>query len=117
MILVAQLVREAKRQPEKQRELKLREKEAVRSSQAVESVASRMLECSIPIEKAAKVQMEVKLLHHVDLSLPKIHTVLKNELGLGYRMAKKVPIKSNFERFLCATTSVRPQYDVAPERQ
>ena len=100
MILVAQLVREAKKQPEKQRELKLREKEAARSSQAVESVASKMLECSIPIENAAKVQMEVKRLHHVDLSVPKVGSVLKSELGLGYRVAKKVPIQVNSERCL-----------------
>ena len=65
-----------------------------------------MLECSIPIEKAAKVQMEVKRLHHVELSLPKVRTVLKSELGLGYRMAKKVPIQSNSERCLV----LRQQY-------
>ena len=36
MILVAQLVREAMKQPEKQRELKLREKETDRRSQIIE---------------------------------------------------------------------------------
>jgi hypothetical protein len=36
MILVSQLVREAMKQPEKQRELKLREKETDRRSQIIE---------------------------------------------------------------------------------
>jgi len=67
-----------------------------------------MLERSIPIEKAGKVQMEVKRLHDVELSLPKIRAALKMELGLGYRMAKKVPIQSNSERCLI----LRQQYAI-----
>ncbi len=59
-----------------------------------------MLEHSIPIERAAKVQLEVKKLHDIGISLPKVRETLKMELGLGYRTAKKVPIQGNSERCL-----------------
>jgi len=65
-----------------------------------------MLERSIPIANAAKIQKEVNHLHNVELSLPKVRWALKKELGLGYRIAKKVPIQCNSERCLV----LRQQY-------
>ena len=59
-----------------------------------------MLERSIPIVNAAKIQTEAKRIHNVELSLPKVRGILKTELGLGYRMAKKVPVQCNSERCL-----------------
>ena len=65
-----------------------------------------MLERSIPIVNAAKIQTEAKRLHNVELSLPKVRESLKTELGLGYRRAKKVPVQCNSERCLV----LRQQY-------
>ena len=87
-ILVRQLVKEAEKKPEKLRSLKQREKELERASQAVERVAAGMLERSIPIENAVKVQRQAKQYHDVEISVPKVRAVFKKELGLGYRMAK-----------------------------
>ena len=51
-----------------------------------------MLERSIPIDNAMKVKQQAKQYHDVEISVPKVRTVLKKELGLGYRRARQVPI-------------------------
>ena len=48
------------------------EKDNQHTYNAVEQVATSLLERSIPIEKAAKVQKDVKELHNVDVSITKI---------------------------------------------
>lgn len=58
--LVSRLVEESKKQPEKLRETKLKEKNAQKAQESVTRVVSYMLERSIPIEKAATVQRNVK---------------------------------------------------------
>jgi len=51
--LVSRLIQESKKQPEKQRCLKQREKDAIRDKRLVHKVAADMLKKSIPIDKAA----------------------------------------------------------------
>ena len=51
-----------------------------------------MLEKSIPIVKAAQIKEQLKEKNNVDISKQKICKILKNEMGLRYRRAKKVPI-------------------------
>ena len=106
--LVSNLVTEARKRPEKLRALKQREKDVQIRHRAIEQVASELLEHSIPIDKAGKVQNQVKRRYDIDLSLPQVRTSLKQELGLGYRMAKKVPIQGNSERCLV----LRQQYSI-----
>ena len=67
-----------------------------------------MLERSIPIDNAMKVQQQAKQYHDVEISVPKVRTVLKKELGLGYRRARQVPIQGNSERCLV----LRQQYSL-----
>ncbi len=108
MILVSSLVTEARKQPEKLRVLKQKEKELGRASRAVERVAAGMLERSIPIDNAMKVQRQAEQYHAVEISVPKVRTMLKKELGLGYRRARQVPIQGNSERCLV----LRQQYSL-----
>ena len=67
-----------------------------------------MLERSIPIDNAMKVKQQAKQYHDVEISVPKVRTVLKKELGLGYRRARQVPIQGNSERCLV----LRQQYSL-----
>ena len=51
-----------------------------------------MLENSIPIHEASVVQKAVKDSHDIDIDLHNVRHILKKDLGLSYRIAKKVPI-------------------------
>ena len=90
--LFSKLVNEVKKQPQKLRDLKQKEKEVQASQAAVNSLASTMLEKSIPIVKAAQVKEQLKEKHDIEISNPKVCQTLKHEMGLRYRRVKKVPI-------------------------
>ena len=47
--------------------------------------ASSMLSKSIPIINAAKLQIQVKKVNELDLSLYQVRKVLRNDLGMTYR--------------------------------
>ena len=59
-----------------------------------------MLERFVPIQKAADVKKQVKLNHEIEVGTNDIRKILKQELGLKYRVAKTVPIQSNDARCL-----------------
>ena len=65
-----------------------------------------MLENSIPIPNAESIVIRVN--EHTDLEVKhsEVRSVLRTDLGLGYRMVKKVPVQSNSERCLV----LRQQY-------
>ncbi len=65
-----------------------------------------MLKGSVPIQKADSIVIRVN--EHTDLEVKheEVRSVLRADLGLGYRIAKKVPIQSNSERCLV----LRQQY-------
>jgi len=46
------------------------------------------------------VQQSIKNSHNLDVDLLKVKHIMKKDLGLSYRIAKKVPIQSNSERCL-----------------
>ena len=64
-----------------------------------------MLKGSVPIQNADTIVIRVN--EHTDLEVKheEVRSVLRKDLGLGYRIAKKVPIQSNTER--CRATCVR----------
>ena len=107
--LVSKLFVEARKQPEKLREKKAAEKRRLQALQATESVASGMLVRDRAIRTSQQVQHEVKAQHQVELSQAVIRSVLRKQLGLGYRMAQRVPIHANTERCLV----LRQQYALA----
>ncbi len=65
-----------------------------------------MLKGSVPIQNADTIVIRVN--EHTDLEVKhdEVRSVLRKDLGLGYRIAKKVPIQSNTERCLV----LRQQY-------
>ena len=72
----------------------------------VKKVVTGMLENSITIVKADMVVEQVRKRENVEVTADQVKTVMKDELGLGYRMAKKVPVQANEMRCLV----LRQQY-------
>ena len=68
--------------------------------EAIKAAAEEMLHGSVPIQKADSIVIRVN--EHTDLEVQhsEVRSVLRDDLGLGYRIAKKVPIQSNLERCL-----------------
>ena len=75
----------------------------------VKKVVTGMLENSITIVKADMVVEQVRKRENVEVTADQVKTVMKDELGLGYRMAKKVPVQANEMRCLV----LRQQYAMA----
>ena len=75
----------------------------------VKKVVTDMLENSITIVKADMVVEQVRKRENVEVTADQVKTVMKDELGLGYRMAKKVPVQANEMRCLV----LRQQYAMA----
>ena len=48
----------------------------------------------------------VQLKEHLSLSVMQVKTIMKDDLGLGYRLTRKVPVQGNSERCLV----LRQQY-------
>ncbi len=38
---------------------------------------------------------QVRKMEHVEVTADQVKPVMKDELGIGYRMAKKVPVQAN----------------------
>ena len=75
----------------------------------VKKVVTGMLENSITIVKADMVVEQVRKRENVEVTADQVKIVMKDELGLGYRMAKKVPVQANEMRCLV----LRQQYAMA----
>ena len=54
-----------------------------------------MMSRTNPIEKAQQVKEQVKERHDIDVELQRIRTIMKKDLGLTYRIARKIPIQAN----------------------
>ncbi len=107
--LVGRLVKESVSQPEKQEQLVAKKQQEKQAREAIKAAVEEMLEGSVPIQKADMIVLRVN--EHTDLEVrhEEVRSVLRNDLGLGYRIAKKVPIQSNSERCLV----LRQQYALA----
>ena len=75
----------------------------------IKKVVTGMLENSITIVKADTVVEQVRKKENVEVTAHQVKTVMKDELGLGYRLAKKVPVQANEMRCLV----LRQQYAMA----
>ena len=107
--LVSKLVVEAQRDPEKNEIFKIKEEEHKKIKDVVKKVVTGMLENSITIVKADMVVEQVRKKENVEVTADQVKTVMKDELGLGYRVAKKVPVQANEMRCLV----LRQQYAIA----
>ena len=69
-------------------------------------MVTHLLSNSVPIVKADMVVQQVQELHYVDIKVQQVRDIMKDELGLGYRLTRKVPVQGNSERCLV----LRQQY-------
>ena len=78
--------------PERLKQLEKTRERKTRARAAIKAEAEKMLEKSIPIPNSNSIVIRVN--EHTDLEVKKeeVRSVLRTDLGLGYRMAKKVPI-------------------------
>ena len=54
----------------------------------------------VPILKAETVAQLVREQEDVEITLEQVKTIMKDELGLGYRLTRRIPVQSNSERCL-----------------
>ena len=54
-----------------------------------------MLNNSVPIMKAEMVVEQVLMKHEIEVKVQQVREVMKDEMGLGYRLTRKVPIQGN----------------------
>ena len=90
--LVSKLVQEAQRNPEKTVEMKLKEEECAKTTEVIMSVVSGMLAKNIPIVNAKKVVEAARAKEGMTVTVYQVKTVMKDVMGLRYRMSKKVPV-------------------------
>ena len=68
--------------------------------QAITKVVNRMLENNIPLVRAELVVAMVKVQEDVAVTAEQVKKVMKDELGLAYRMTRKIPVQANHKRCL-----------------
>ena len=69
-------------------------------------MVSDLLSESVPIVKAEEVASLVEQKEELIVTKEQVKSIMKDELGMGYRMARAVPSQSNEERCLL----LRQQY-------
>jgi|FLMP01.2.fsa_nt_emb transposase len=59
-----------------------------------------MLENSVSIVNAEMVVKQVRRKEDIEVTIKQVKTIMTDELGLGYRLARKVPVQANEARCL-----------------
>ena len=72
--------------------MKLKEKESAKTTEVIKSVVAEMLEKNVPIVNAKKVVEAAYAKEGMTVTVYQVKTVMKDVMGLGYRMSKKVPV-------------------------
>ena len=70
----------------------MKEKERNKMSDAIKRVVNDMLDKNVPIINADKVVKATREKENIMVTSHQVKTVMKDEMGLGYRLAKKVPV-------------------------
>ena len=70
----------------------MKEKERNKLSEAIKRVVNDMLDKNVPIINADKVVKATREKENIMVTIHQVKTVMKDEMGLGYRLAKKVPV-------------------------
>ena len=78
-------------------------------TEAIKQSVGGLLRASVPIKASSMVVQKVREETGIEVEIERVRAVLKDELGLGYRMAKKIPVQCNTERCLV----LRQQYAMA----
>ena len=98
--LVGRLVKQSKSEPERLGKLELVRQRKRQARTAIKNEVEQMLEHSIAIPSAESIVIRVNEHTDLDVKREEVQSVLRNDLGLGWRMVKKVPVQSNSERCL-----------------
>ena len=93
--LVSKLVMEAQRDPKRNLVLKIKAEEEKEIKEAIKKVVTGMLENSVSIVNAGMVVKDVRRKEDIEVTVQQVKTIMNNELGQGYRLAKKVPVQAN----------------------
>ena len=72
--------------------MKLKEKESAKTTAVIKSVVSGMLSKNVPIVNAKKVVEAAYAKEGMTVTVYQVKTVMKDVMGIGYRMSKKVPV-------------------------
>ena len=91
---------EAQRDPKRNVALKIKAAENKETKEAIQKVVTRMLENSDPIVNADMVVKDVRRKEDIEVTIQQVRATMTDELGLGYRLAKKVPVQANQPRCL-----------------
>lgn len=59
-----------------------------------------MIENSVSIVNAEMVVKQVRRKEDIEVTIKQVKTIMTDELGLGYRLARKVPVQANEARCL-----------------
>ena len=72
--------------------LKAKEKRIEKERECIKITVRTLLDNSVPIVKAEMVVRAVKEQHDIEVNVKKVKDIMKDEMGLGYRMTRKIPV-------------------------
>ena len=98
--LVGRLVKLHATDPEHHTKLERKRERQRRTREAIKATADQMLARSVPIQSSDSIVVRVNEHTDLDVKHHEVRSVLRNDLGLGYRIVRKVPIQANSERCL-----------------
>ena len=72
--------------------LKAKEKRIEKEREGIKIPVRTLLDNSVPIMKAEMVVRAVKEQHDIEVNVKKVKDIMKDEMGVGYRMTRKIPV-------------------------
>ena len=72
--------------------LKAKEKRIEKERETIKITVRTLLDNSVPIVKAEMVVRAVKEQHDIEVNVKKVKDIMKDEMGVGYRMTRKIPV-------------------------
>ena len=99
-ILVGRLAKEAENDPQMVEAHKSRKLLDHRKKEIIQMTATSMLQNNKSIVRLGQIQTAVQEQSDLEVSKRLISIVLRKDMGMGYRLAKTVPLQSNLERCL-----------------
>ena len=92
---MSKLIKEAQEDSDKIKGLRKKNEKQLELEEAVKSIVKELLEKSVPILKAEIVVENVKKKEGLEVSINRVKKIIKEEMGLSYRLTKKVPVQGS----------------------
>ena len=93
--LVSKLVKEAQEESTRNDDLRKKEAKEREEVNAIKQNVKEMLDKDIPITNADTVVKRVRISNGMEVTADKVKNIMKDELGLKYRIAKRIPTQAN----------------------